>query len=564
MTTSVPPENDDPPTFTLKNTSTSHTSAIGNPSSKRQLITKMTESVPTRDLSIFERAWNQLDPQRANRIPLNMTPNLIQLIENELMGTENDSGFLYKDELIQIDTDRIIKDLEIELHHPKDKIHVPKQYMYHIVSEVLSNLKIFDYDSIQWYGNKEFDHMAYQDNFNHLLTKKQSIDSFMVIDSSDDEFDFDETSSLMETGAASFESPSSHINFHSPSGKTEDTSDSMSKPIHKERVQIFQLKKSLEDLQKFHSTLDDKFQVCEMEIQQLQDQNNHDFKNLMNLNKQHSKMSSRIGTIRSQLMTCSIQLHEIDPNVTPSTFDHSYTTSHPPDLTETIFLDIDIQLINKLALKTPQNKGQYDQIDSLDEIELKDPHFIIPIIDQEMIKKKKDKDIQVPHSDHKREIDEETTHRLEIAGTLALNVLTEIIDKESHTQGLIFNKDNQTESSTIISTHSDQDSDVLNIVLVRIPLKETFEPIGEYGTHMDNEPSLIINGTHIDNDPFLIINGSSDKTLKDSTEYDDSQHNSLIKDSLFKQELQDNSINLSTAIFVILAIFVVLIAFLLQ
>lgn len=195
---------------------------------------------------------------------------------------------------------------------------------------------------------------------------------------------------------------------------------------------------------------------------------------------------------------------------------------------------------------------------------MKDPHFIIPIIDQEMIKKKKDKDIQVPHSDHKREIDEETTHRLEIAGTLALNVLTEIIDKESHTQGLIFNKDNQTESSTIISTHSDQDSDVLNIVLVRIPLKETFEPIGEYGTHMDNEPSLIINGTHIDNDPFLIINGSSDKTLKDSTEYDDSQHNSLIKDSLFKQELQDNSINLSTAIFVILAIFVVLIAFLLQ
>lgn len=563
----MPPENDDPPTFTLKYTSTSHTSAIGNPSSKRQLITKMTESVPTRDLSIFERAWNQLDPQRANRIPLNMTPNLIQLIENELMGTENDSGFLYKDELIQIDTDRIIKDLEIELHHPKDKIHVPKQHMYHIVSEVLSNLKIFDYDSIQWYGNKEFDHMAYQDNFNHLLTKKQSIDSFMVIDSSDDEFDFDETSSLMETGAASFESPSSHINFHSPSshinfhspsshinlhspsGKTGDTSDSMSKAIHKERVQIFQLKKSLEDLQKFHSTLDDKFQVCEMEIQQLQDQNNHDFKNLMNLNKQHSKMSSRIGTIRSQLMTCSIQLHEIDPNVTPSTFDHSYTTSHPPDLTETIFLDIDIQLINKLALKTPQNNGRYDQIDTLDEIELKDPHFIIPIIDQEMIEEKKDKDIQAPDSDDKKEIDEETTHGLEIADTLSLNVLTEIIDKESDTQGLKFNKDNQIESSTI-STHSSQDSGVLNIQ-VRIPLKETFEPIGGYETHIDNDPSLV-------------INGSLGKTLKDSTEYDDSQHNSQIKDSLFKQELQDNSINLSTAIFVILAIFVVLIAFLLQ
>lgn len=524
----------------------------------------MIKSVLTRDLSIFDRAWNQLDPQWANRIPLNKTPDLIQLIENELLGIKNGSGFLYKDELIQIDTDRIIKDLEIELHHPKDKIHVPKQYMYHIVSEVLSNLKIFDYDSIQWYGNKEFDHMAYQDNFNHLLTKKQSIDSFMVIDSSDDEFDFDETSSLMETGTASFESPSSHINFHYPSGKPEDTSDSMNKTNHKDRIQIFQLKKSLEDLQNFHSTLDDKFQVCEMEIQQLQDQNNHDFKNLKNLNKQHSKMSSRIGTIRSQLMTCSIQLHEIDPNVTPVAFDHSYTTSHPPDLTETIFLDIDLQLINKIALKTPQENGEYNEIASLDEIELKDPHFIIPIIDQEMINNKKDKDIKVPENDDKNEVDKETTRGLEIAHTQALNLLRVIVEKERDTQGLKFNKDNQIESSTFISTHSSQDSEVLNIVQVSIPLNETFKPIGGYGTQIDNKPSLIINGAHMDNKPSPNISEPPGQILKDSTEYADSQHNSLIKDSLFKQELQDNSVNLSTAIFVILAIFAVLIAFLLQ
>lgn len=325
----------------------------------------MSQTDPNQVSSIFDRAWAHIGPHGTDSIPLTQTTDLIRLIEHELMGTDKSNGFLYKDELIQIDTNRIIRDLELELLHPKDKINVPKLYMFHIVSEVLSKLKIFDYDTMKWYGNIDSsDH--------HPLTKKESIDSFMVIDSTDDEFDFDETSSLMQTGTATFESPSSHIT-QSPVNDAHKKKSS--------RTQIFELKKSLQDLQTFHSTLDNKFQAFEMEIQQLQDQNNHDFENLQNLNKQQVQMSSRVGNIRSELMTCSIQLHDIAPGITPLSFVTSYIPTQPA-LTETQLLDLDLQIIDKLTLKpkTLDYNEQQEAPQIIEEVETLNITVNIPIV----------------------------------------------------------------------------------------------------------------------------------------------------------------------------------------
>ncbi|KAK6456439.1 uncharacterized protein RJT20DRAFT_135194 [Scheffersomyces xylosifermentans] len=91
------------------------------------------------------------------------------------------------------------------------------------------------------------------------------------------------------------------------------------------KVQSFHIRKSLDDLQKFHNSLDSKFEYCASEIRQLKKQNSEDFENLVTLSASNERIIERIGSIKSDLKEIEVQLHQYKRNLkesapsTPST-----------------------------------------------------------------------------------------------------------------------------------------------------------------------------------------------------------------------------------------------------
>ncbi|ODV82038.1 uncharacterized protein CANTADRAFT_24723 [Suhomyces tanzawaensis NRRL Y-17324] len=347
--------------------------------------------------SIFETAWSKLDPQQSGQLALHRLADLIRMIELELLGEDSPAPFFTHDPIISHHISLTVKNLENTFERCGNELLISKNDMFRLMENVLEDIKIFDYDNMKLYG--DFDDYYqdqpvryYQDNFNNLIVKSgrasarypdieydATIDALvtqvddMLAENQMTDDDYDDTASLMET-AHSDGSPATLYDKDTELLDDVGISKKLSLDLNikegSDKFTGFELKKSLEDLQQFHTNLEGKFKNIEIELNQMSNQNNHDFKNLISLNSQNNRMIERVGSLRSELMNISYQLQEVKKPGSAPIIEDPQPIKESIDLTTTINTHKDDAIIQKII-----NKGN----ESIPAHEVSPHHLQTPI-----------------------------------------------------------------------------------------------------------------------------------------------------------------------------------------
>lgn len=319
--------------------------------------------VPEKHQSIFDRIWLEVDNETHGEVTVEDLNTLVSHLESVLdqqpsLNHTTSSGIFSNDALVKARINQYKNAMG-------SSSTISKSQALEYLSSVIDESEILGFQDFSGYkiNNPSKTSLAFVDlpehvdNFHNLLHKPSgnmrmlagspSIRSQKSEDTDID--DYDETASLMGT------SPHKQYHHRSPSLDEADPIGLESAPDNSPQTLI---RKSLEDMQKFHSTINGNFDLFSKQILDLEAENVHDLENLSTVKDTNHRVLEQLDSLKSELKEISNQIDthkqlQCTPPVTPKKLViQSNSPSPKVNITLTVMNERDRAVFEKLTHKS--------------------------------------------------------------------------------------------------------------------------------------------------------------------------------------------------------------------